>query len=426
VTRSFVVILSATLLATPAIAQPAADTVTARLRFQEGLEQAANGDLHAAIRAFEAAYAAQPHFSVLYNIARAQSALGQSVEASHNFQRYLTEGGSQVGEARRREIQLLLESNQRRIGTLEISVAAPEVTRVWLDGAELSPDRLGHPFPVTAGKHALLYSGGASYPIAEEITVPAMTRTEVRIPVPTAPSRALAQLAIACDVPGVDVVIDGDKVAITPIEWPLMVESGVKEVRFGRPGYRATKRVIPLEPRALATAACDVRPEANLGLDEQAALRIWTEPPGAHVRIDGRPYGGTKLPFGPHAIEVEYPGYLPYRKTISLAAGTTGSFDIVLQPTPAKKAREAVARSRRKTLAVLLAGAGTSLLVSGGSLFLWNQRRYDDWKAQQHGVLDVKRVASIQRVDDLALGLAIVGASVDAAALWLLLTKPTN
>src|SRR6478609_5613259 len=65
----------------------------ARALFQAGLSHAQQGDLLTALAEFEEAYRAQPHFSVLYNIAQTRSALGRPVEANEAFRRYLSDGG---------------------------------------------------------------------------------------------------------------------------------------------------------------------------------------------------------------------------------------------------------------------------------------------------------------------------------------------
>src|SRR3954467_8172163 len=120
-------------------------TQQARSHFQAGLARAEQGNLSAALIEFEAAYAISPHFSVLYNIGQARSTLGRPVEAVTAFERYLADGGQQITPNRRQEVETLLLSNRKQIGSLRITTDSREPTRVWLDGVELEHERLAKP-----------------------------------------------------------------------------------------------------------------------------------------------------------------------------------------------------------------------------------------------------------------------------------------
>ncbi len=88
--------------ASPLLGQASPDsTAEARARFQAGLAAAQEGDLAAALGAFEAAYAIRPHYSVLYNIGRAYAGLGKHQQAVLAFERYLQEAGARLEAARR-------------------------------------------------------------------------------------------------------------------------------------------------------------------------------------------------------------------------------------------------------------------------------------------------------------------------------------
>src|SRR5258705_390151 len=86
---------------------PADATLQAREHFQAGLADAQRGDVVAALREFETAYRIRPHFSVLYNIGQARSTLGRPVEAVEAFERYLSDGGAQVSDERKRDVEVL-------------------------------------------------------------------------------------------------------------------------------------------------------------------------------------------------------------------------------------------------------------------------------------------------------------------------------
>jgi len=102
-------LVATTLLhATPASAQTEADRAAARALFDHGLTLAKRGDYAAALDEFQRAYAAVPHYGVLYNIGQAQLALGRGDEALRTFRRYLGEGGGAVEATRRAEVEALV------------------------------------------------------------------------------------------------------------------------------------------------------------------------------------------------------------------------------------------------------------------------------------------------------------------------------
>jgi hypothetical protein len=415
------------LLSQPALGQEAATgKAEARLRFQEGLILAQRGELTAAIQAFEAAYATRPHYSVLYNIAQAQAALGRSVEAVSTFERYLGEGGGQISDARRAEVQAAIDASRKSIGKLKLTLTASarNRTRVWLDGVELESKQLEEPLTLSAGKHQLLYSSGAGYPVTEEIAVLGAESTEVRIDAPADSQLEQGELHVICQVPGVVVLVDGVATATTPLARRLATGSGLHRVGFVRPGYRALEQVITVRPGTISQVDCNARIERALAAGVRASLRVQTMPRDARIWLNGQTFTAGPVPLGPHDLRVVREGYLAYRRTISLAAGRHQSHEVVLQPTPAKRARADAAMSRRKTFSYVLGGAGLALLATSGGVLLWNQNRYDDWRGQERP--DLNRVASIQRADDLSLGLAILGTGLAVGGAWTFFTSGAN
>jgi tetratricopeptide (TPR) repeat protein len=87
----------------------------AREHFQRGVALAKQHAYAEALSEFQRAYAAVPHFSVLYNIGQAQIALGQSADASATLQRYLDEAGSDIDAKRRAEVEQVLARERKKI-----------------------------------------------------------------------------------------------------------------------------------------------------------------------------------------------------------------------------------------------------------------------------------------------------------------------
>lgn len=342
--------------------------------FSKGLVLVRAGALEDAVQAFEAAYLAKPHYSVLYNIGQAQLKLGRRREAAITLQRYLDEGDNLVGAKRRAEVQSTIASLR--------------------EGAEPASSRSDH----------------------EVASAPA----------PAVATLDLAQLRIECDVPDMSVAIDEGTRTKTPVADPLLVRAGDRRVTITREGYVDTVRHVRLAPLSIGLVRCDERVQSPLPPNRSASIRINASPRDAKAFLDGQKTSLGALPSGPHDLRVERDGFAPQQRRISLQAQRTTSLDVVLVPTAEREARLRDANARRRTTATLLVGAGAALLTTAGSLFLWNQKRYDDWKAAPAAASDSERSASLQRVDSASFGFALLGFGMTAGGTWLFLSDESG
>ncbi|MDF3071059.1 MAG: hypothetical protein K0R38_6660 [Polyangiaceae bacterium] len=400
------------LLTSPVYGQlPTSEAVAAHVRFKEGVEHARRGDVARALASFEAAYTIRPHFSVLYNIAQAHSALGNPVEAIATFERYLAEGGSQLPGSRREAVEQLIEVERQRIGQLVLHVPSARDTRVWLDGRELASDRHDQPITLKVGDHSLLYSRGAGHPVTLAFTVAAGQTSSAFIPAPRSPSPSQARLEVQCDVPDIEVTVDGNVVAPTAPRGPLLVDVGLRRVGFSRPGYVPTRVDMDVKPDRVNEVGCHLRWQARP--DSSVTSRFFL-----HATPRARPPAR-------HSVRVERDGYLPHSRSVWLRAGAIVRQEVALAPTAAQRQRDAQRRSQRRTWGGVLAAASASSLTAAGALYAWNGGRFDDLRSTSGDTRQPPspgQVASTQRVDDAAIGLGAVGLSLAIAAAWTLLS----
>jgi hypothetical protein len=402
---------------THASAQSDAETTReARTHFQQGLAQAQKGNLPAALREFETAYAIQPHFSVLYNVGRAHATLGHPVEAIAAFERYLQDGGAQVSEPRREEVASLLANARASIGRLRISITAGTVARVWLDGRELPNVSSGSTLDVAAGEHYLLHTRADGSPESQTIAVVPGEMTEVRL-VGGVERRRDALLAVHCDIPDVSVDVGGTTTAKTPIDAPLIVPTGALLISFSRAGYRAVSETVSTRIGAVTAVRCDPSRLAPFPIALSARLAMSTAPTDASVTVDGQPFNGGALAAGRHRLRIERDGFEPQTQTVSLEAGKLTRYEATLAPTRANRDRQRASAAKQRTLGAVLGGVGVAIAAAGVGVFAWNSNRYDDWRAAN----DAGTAASIQRADDASVGLMVVGGSVLLAGSWLFL-----
>jgi hypothetical protein len=82
--------------------------------YVRAIELVRQGELRAAKKEFERAYAESPHPSVLHNLARVCLDLGDLVEARAHAERFLTEAGPDTPEDQRQDVQRMLDELARR------------------------------------------------------------------------------------------------------------------------------------------------------------------------------------------------------------------------------------------------------------------------------------------------------------------------
>jgi hypothetical protein len=394
---------------------------TARQRFDEALTYAQVGNLEQALAEFQAAYAADPRFPVLFNIGHAASMLGRPVEAVGAFERYLVEGVGQIDETRRATAETLLASNRKRIGQVRIEIAGKAPGRLWLDGDELEPARLGTPISLKVGEHTLIRVANGAAPTVRRFLVSSDALTEVVLTPPATIDARPTLLEISCALPDVDVELGGAVKLRTPLKSPLLVSSGELRVRFSRAGYVAVERVVTVAAGAVTRLACDMRREAAIQRALLAKLTVRSVPANAQVWLDGLAFRGDILPAGSHELRLEGEGFVPLRRSITLAPGQNLSLEATLQPTAAARERRLSAQARRRGLAYALGGSGLAMLAGSGAVYLWNDGRYRDWS---QGASDRPRtVASLQRADDATVALAVSGVALVIGASILLLSS---
>lgn len=129
---------------------------------------------------------------------------------------------------------------------------------------------------------------------------------------------------------GAALLIDGERVGITPLAGPIDVEVGPHLVRVEREGFEPaeTEVTVGRERKNLVSLALKVIPkEGHL---------IVAAPTGASIFVDGKRVAVTRheaaLPPGTHRVRVEAEGYQPSDKEVAITAGAVRSLDVALSP----------------------------------------------------------------------------------------------
>ncbi|AKV03555.1 Thiol-disulfide isomerase and thioredoxin [Labilithrix luteola] len=101
-----------------------------RTRFTRGIELYKEGNFHAALAEFRAAYAAAPSFRIHYNLGQTLYQLQDYAGAMRAFEQYLAEGGDKIDGERRKEIEddlVKLRSRTAKV-TFAVNVSPAEIS----------------------------------------------------------------------------------------------------------------------------------------------------------------------------------------------------------------------------------------------------------------------------------------------------------
>jgi hypothetical protein len=127
---------------------------------------------------------------------------------------------------------------------------------------------------------------------------------------------------------GVDVLVDGAKVATTPLDRPLWVDMGKRRLRFEKPGYVPYEKEMELTGGTSVDLKVELSPELHEG-----TLRIVSDP-SAVISIDGRVVGTAtwvgKLPSGPHTVHISAEGKQPHQTDVAIKDDDTTSLHVNL------------------------------------------------------------------------------------------------
>jgi PEGA domain len=122
----------------------------ASAHFRRGAEFYNENNLDAALAEFTKAYEVLPNFRVLYNLGQVHAERHDYVAAIRAFQAYLDEGGTEVPDDRRSQVQAELSSLREKTAPLAVNcnVAGAELR---VDGVLVGPLPLKEPVAVNAG-----------------------------------------------------------------------------------------------------------------------------------------------------------------------------------------------------------------------------------------------------------------------------------
>lgn len=417
----------------------AAAREAARIEYERGLELAKHGDYTTALSAFRAAYAASPHFLVLYNIAQAEVALGRPIPAAEALSRYLDEGGTRVLPARRKQVATQLEWLRSRFAELSLAGAKPDA-RILVDGSESEPASLAQPLRLSPGAHRISVLEPGVPPLDYVVTLMGGERQVLRLD--TVPPET-GTLVVECAETGAELLVDG-----LPVDWQratqgLVMGAGRHRAAFSAPGQRWMERTFEVRAGENGKLSC---PTAASLTGTLAATCV---EPDTTVVLDGRPLplarveAGVEVSAGRHTISFRAPGRrfreqsldMPGAAALMVWCGSPEMVGTVPEP-PLENDREGDATMgfTQTHAGLVTGGAGLLLGAAAGGHYLWNRGRHADWRTEDAALTGPGAVPdyrerqlannaladSIERGSRVSVGLAVASGALVSAGIVLI------
>jgi hypothetical protein len=171
------VALMASVVLVPVVAQadnPAAATPDARrsasVHFQRGVELYHEGAYRAALIELRRAYEIVPDYRVMFNVGQTHYALGEYVEAINALEIYVSQGGSEIPQARREEVDTTLTALNKRVAFLRVTTDRDGAS-ILIDGKAIGTTPLQGPIPLSLGRHTVDATTADGYTASDVIDV---------------------------------------------------------------------------------------------------------------------------------------------------------------------------------------------------------------------------------------------------------------
>lgn len=172
-------------------AKPTASELDGRARFEEGVKLAEAGDHEKARLKFVQSWAVLKHWSVLFNLARAEQLSGHPVDAFRHYREFTKLDNPKIPAAQRELAQTNLTELTKKIAQLAVDLSPGAI--VTVDG-ERSDAGGGEPIAVTPGQHVVVATLAGK---ARDATVNADAGATVRVSlVEAAPTPPVAPAAL--------------------------------------------------------------------------------------------------------------------------------------------------------------------------------------------------------------------------------------
>lgn len=228
----------------------------ARAHYEHGVGLANKGEYKAALEEFNAAYAASPHFAVLYNIGQAEVALGRPRRAIDALSKYLRDGKDDVPPPRRQQVQAQIAQLESVFASLTITTD-PAGAQLTLDGLEIGRSPTDAPRRLSAGSHVVTASRPDGPVVTRVVSLAEGEQFTLTLTLPPSEPRILS---MQCWELGAQPLLDGQLVDVAKAGLGVPVAAGRHRVGFSSPERRWPEQFVEVPPGVRATVLCGTVP----------------------------------------------------------------------------------------------------------------------------------------------------------------------
>lgn len=136
----------------------------AKKLFNEGVSYFGSGKHAQALEAFQKSYKLRPHWAIRYNLGLCYKELGMYTKAKEEFLDFLEEGGKEVKDATKEEVEKELDILNGIIAAIEIDINVTG-SQISMDGKPVGTSPLPDKLEIDPGSHliAIKHDGYESY-----------------------------------------------------------------------------------------------------------------------------------------------------------------------------------------------------------------------------------------------------------------------
>lgn len=349
-------------------------------RFRRGIQLATENNYQAALVEFRRAYEVSRNALILFNVGAMEVELSHFAEGLDALQEYERAAPAPVVQARRAQIDGLLERIRTRSGTITVALDI-EALRVQIDAVGTSGVRVVRegaaaraPIRVPIGRYRITISAPGFRP--REVEQDIASNSDTRVDQALTP--AMATLAIRANVEAAEVKVDGRTIGTTPLP-PQQVTEGAHRIEVTRPGYTAfAVNVNAQGENGVIDAALQWAP--SIAPTEAGRMALDRDYRDVECSIDGQRVacdGTDNVPPGPHTLRVTGRDYVPAEQRVRLDAGRVTRVEITLTATPEAIREQGERQSAHRRTGFIIGGVGLATAIGGG---VWLPFAYSNYR----------------------------------------------
>lgn len=248
--RFFVLALAATVAAAPAVlaqAPEAPDLAELRARANQAMIDLRTEE---ALTLYKQIHTASKDPSLLYNMARAEQALGRHAEALDHLEAFEREASPEL-RARVPKLAELLAELRGKVTALSVTADVPDA-RVLVGGVDVGKAPLR--VRVNAGPQTLEVTAPGRHPHKRTVTLPGGGAFELQAAL--FPIETTGFLTVTSRVAGAEVVVDGKRVGQVPVE--MLLPEGPHRLVVRREGHHPSDTTVQITAGQKREVAIDL------------------------------------------------------------------------------------------------------------------------------------------------------------------------